>query len=221
MSQDELFRDCVERLLKGEVICPFSAPELYNYMARPGLYPRVEDFLGQIGRGISRTRDGHAFYAVYRDTVDQGTRSLIRNHFERLTTNWEGLLRWLRLARQASESGHPLYAGDIIRESDYLAAIENSTSLQEELEAIASKFGLKGKGRDPRHRLSHLLDRLEKDGFLQRVGTAGTIFKATGRWSILWDQLEFVYQQEGILDTQREQEQAEAPDQEGLFHGSS
>lgn len=221
MSQDELFRDCVERLLRGEVICPFSTQELYNYMTRPELCEQIELYLMRIGRGVNRTRDGHAFYATYRDTADRSTRNLIRNHFERVTKDWEAILRWLRLARSASKTGHPLRAGDSVHESEYLAAIESSTSLHEELEIITAKFGYKGKTQDPRHRLTYLLEHLEKRGYLQRVGATGSIYQATGLWSILWDQLEFVNQQQGILDSQKEEEQAETPDQEALFNGAS
>lgn len=220
MSADPLFRDTVERLLSGDVVCLASCPDLYHYLQESEARDAVSLFLSRIGRDVALTRDDSAFYAVYLDVEDAGTRAQIRNHFERLTTNWEGLLRWLRLARRISPTGHPLQPMEMLYESQLLEAIENSSGLQVELEAIASKFQLKGQGKEPRHRLSQLLVRLERDGYLKQVGATGAIYQATGRWAVLWEQLEFVYQQEGILDAEREQAAAETPDQGGLFHGA-
>lgn len=220
MSHDVLFRECVERLLKGGSICPFATPDLYNYLKRADLYRQVEDYIAVIDRALVWTNDRSAIYAVYRDVSDSSTRAIVRNHFERLSRDWEALLRWLRLVRHAGDTGRPLCAGDTLKESDLLAAIESSSNLQEDLESVAMGLGLKGKSSDPRQRLGALLDRLEKEGYLQKIGQSGMIYQATGRWSILYDQLEFIAQQEGILSAALEDEQNASPQQGGLLHGA-
>lgn len=220
MSQGTLFRQTVENLLRGDVICPFSTPELHAYLKRDEYFLQAEDYLAKIGRGLARTRDSNALYAVYSDITEDEARKAIRGGFERLTGNWEMIMRWLALARHGNPNGHPVFPGDTVRESDLLAAIEQSSSLQEDLDKIATSIGLKSKSREPRQRLAGLFDRFVKDGYLIKVGVGGSIYRATGRWSILYDQLEFVAQQEGILEAQKEADQSEMPTQGGLLNGA-
>lgn len=220
MSTDPLFRATMEHLLQGGVVCAVATPEIHNYLASTANQERVRTYLSPLGRGLAQTRDLVSFYAVYLDTDDASTRRILRHQFDDLTNNWEAMIRWLRMSRSTSEQHHPIMAMDVISESEWLKAIESSSALQDELEVIATKFGLRGKVRDPRQRLRHLLEKLNKMGYLEPIGTSGSMYRATGKWSLLRDLMEWVRQQEGIEEAEREEEEELSQDQEDLFHGT-
>ena len=43
-----------------------------------------------------------------------------------------------------------------------------------------------------------VLSSLEKMGYLKPIGTSGSLFRATGRWSWLYDAMTFIQTHEGI-----------------------
>ncbi|QFU02079.1 hypothetical protein FIU83_10540 [Halomonas sp. THAF5a] len=220
MSSDPLFRATLEHLLQGGVVCSVATPEIYHYLSSSGTQERVRGYLNPLGRGLAQTRDMVSFYAVYLDTEDASTRHILRHQFADLTNSWEAMIRWLRMSRSTSEQHHPIMAMDVVSESEWLKAIESSSALQEELEVIATKFGLRGKVRDPRQRLRHLLEKLHKMGYLEPLGTSGAMYRATGKWSLLRDLMEWVRQQEGLAEAEREDEEAMSQEQEDMFHGT-
>ncbi|MCO7233947.1 MULTISPECIES: hypothetical protein [unclassified Cobetia] len=220
MSYDPRFAATIEGLLKGEVLCPVSANEAHDYLSTLEGQDRVRHYLAEIGHGLEKTRDGSGYYCVYLDTESRSVRHRIRHQFESAVRDWEALLRWLRLSRQASQSSQPLKVKDVVRESEWLAAIENSSMMQEELEVIATRFQVQSQSRDAKVRLRHLLEKLCKLGYLVAIDSSGAIYQATGKWSLLQDQLEFVMEREGIVAEEREAALSE-PQQEGLFLGTT
>lgn len=221
MSADPLFRLTIEHLLQGGVVCPVATPEAHGYLSSSDVQDRVRAYLSPLDRGLAQTRDLSSFYAVYLDIEDSSTRHLLRYQFIDLTNNWEALIRWLRMSRSTSDHQHPISVGETISESEWLKAIESSSVLQDELEVIAIKFGLRGKVRDPRQRLRHLLEKLDKLGYLEPLGASGALYRATGKWSLLRDLMEWVRQQEGIEEAELEEEEALSQEQEDMFHGAS
>lgn len=220
MSFDPLFRGTVEQLITGVIICPVTEPEKFDYLADSVSIDKVQHYLAQIGRGLSCTRDGNGYYAVALDLDDKGTRARIRNEFERITGQWEPLIRWLRMSQQVATDKHPIAFNDTVSEGDWLKAIEASSALQEELEIICLKMQIK-KAQDARQRLRALFEKLQKDGFLKSKGPSGALFQATARWSLLKDQMEFVTQQEGIIAANNARAAEDHQEQEALFHGRS
>lgn len=189
------FRHVVESLLQGKLLCEVSDPESYLYLQSVTAQDSINQYLSKLGRGIAMTADQAGFYCVYLDVDDRATRSKLTRQFMQLATHWEALLLWLRLTRQISANSHPVGYKDTLKESELLASIEQSTSLQAELESIANRFQIKGRS-GPRSRLTELLKFLCSEGFL--VELSPSIYQGTARWSMLQDQMEFIRNQDGI-----------------------
>lgn len=205
------FRDTVEALLEGKLICEVSEPLLCQYLNSDESLERVNLYLSKLDRGVAKTVDRNGFYCVYSDIESSEVRKKLTRQFEHLATRWEALLLWLRFTRQISVNSHPMGYKEILKESELLGAIENSASLQSELEDITNRFQTKGRAGGPRTRLTGLLEYLCAEGFL--VERSPSTYLGTARWSMLQDQMEFIREQDGIKAEQPDRDD----DQEDLF----
>jgi len=85
-----------------------------------------------------------------------------------------------------------------LKESELLAAIEESNSLKLLLESIAQKLKAGGKSTEARAKLTAVIKYLVDHSYLKTMGGAGTQFVATAKWSLLYDQLEFIRSYDAI-----------------------
>lgn len=205
---NQTFRATVEALLEGKILCTVSSSTLYQYLCNESSLDDVNQYLVRLGRGVARTSDHAGFYCVYLDIESRGVRRETITHFERLATDWEALLIWLRLTRQVSTNAHPISAGDVIRESELLASIESSPDQQKDLEDIISRFRIKGRASGPREQLSRIIDYLKTEGFL--IEMSEMTYMGTARWSMLQEQMEFIREQDGIEEAKASEEEQEA-----------
>lgn len=205
---NQTFRATVEALLEGKILCSVSNSALYQYLCNDSSLDEVNQYLVRLGRGVARTYDHAGFYCVYLDIESRGVRRETIAHFERLATDWEALLIWLRLTRQVSTNAHPISAGDVVRESELLASIESSPDQQKDLEDIINRFRIKGRASGPREQLSRIIDYLKTEGFL--IEMSEMTYMGTARWSMLQEQMEFIREQDGIEEAKASEEEQEA-----------
>ena len=100
-------------------------------------------------------------------------------------------------------------AGDVIKESILLSAIENSASLGLQLEKIADKLQRAKGAINTKNRLRSVLDYLCTQGFLVSTSTSGAIYIATAKWSLLYDELEFIHSFDGFEEVSTQPVQTE------------
>ena len=85
-----------------------------------------------------------------------------------------------------------------LKESELLAAIEESNSLKLLLESISQKLKTGGKSTEARAKLTAVIKYLVDQRYLKAMGGTGTQFVATAKWSLLYDQLEFIRSYDAI-----------------------
>ncbi|MDO5352743.1 MAG: hypothetical protein Q4E81_07940 [Succinatimonas sp.] len=188
----ELFESCIEKLLAGEVIGSETTPQLMRYLEDSENLKNVNIWLMQIKRLVAQTQDKRGFYCVYANLDDESRKRQIRSQFDEALNDFNGLVDWLRLCRSISHDARPLEAGDILRESELLAAIENSNTLSSQLERIADKFQRAKKSVTTNNRLRSVLEYLTTKGFFCVSNASGSVYIATAKWSLLYDELEFI-----------------------------
>jgi hypothetical protein len=194
----ERFENCIEILLSGEVICEVSDSDLFRYFLKREKYEHVEKYLYQIGRKITKTRDGAGFYCVYNDISNPKHSKAAKRQLEIAQESFEGLIIWLRLARRVEPDSRPIEAGSRLVESELLAAIEGSSSLKDQLDEVAHRLKRDQKSIESKVKLRGVLKYLSDNGFLKGIGGSGSVYIATAKWSLLYDQLDFLAQYEGI-----------------------
>lgn len=208
------FKDTIETLLSGHIICSVSHPDLYRFMQGEGNEAEVNNYLSKMDKGVATTSDKSGIYCVYNDLDDKEVKKVIAKQFKELAVNWEALLEWLKMSRELSVDAKSLAHGDTLRESELLSAIEGSSRLQDDLSRVIEKFNIKtGGARTASDRLTRLLEYLRTSGFLIRQSES--VYKCTARWSLLSDQMSYVRVQDNILNDKLAEEAGD--EQEELF----
>ena len=123
------------------------------------------------------------------------------------------------MVRNIDSDSRPIDAGTRLNESELLAAIEESSSLSTQLENIAHKFKKGGKSSESKVKLQTVIQYLSDQQYLMPIGSSGSVYIATAKWSLLYDQLEFIRSHEGYSEEVNEQDNP--PDQQiNMFDGN-
>ena len=131
---------------------------------------------------------------------------MAQRQFENVTVNLEGLVSWLRLIRNIDSDSRPIEAGTRLNESELLAAIEESSSLSAQLENIAHKFKKSGKSAEAKFKLQNVMQYLCDQQYFTAIGSSGSVYIATAKWSLLYDQLQFIRSHEGFAEAESDEE---------------
>jgi len=194
----ERFESCIEALLNGDVLCEVTQPELYRYLLEEENLNSIQKFLHQISKKIITTRDKTGFFCAYKDLSNPKHRAAVKREFEVVQASFEGLILWLRLVRRTDPDSRPIEAGYRLMESELLAAIEDSASLNSQLDEISHRLRRDQKSIESKAKLRGVLKYLTDNGFLISVGGSGAVYIATAKWSLVYDQLDFICQFEGV-----------------------
>lgn len=206
-EQASLFADTIELLLQGACICQYSAETSYYYLVDNAKYQDVESYLKRINRQLCKTQDNIAYFAAYNTEHANNYNSHIRAQFNEAINDLEPLVRWLNLCRCADKNERPLLAGDIVKESQLLAAIEDAPLLGDELSKLSQSTLLKNTQSSAKGQLSAILRKLCDHGYLLEHAKASTLYTATGRWSRLYDLMSFIASHEHLdEDSPKQQE---------------
>ena len=215
---DNRFEETINCMLEQKIICETINPELFSYLNNESHRDEVDNFLHKIGRQTARTNDTRGFYCVFSNLDTKVKRSIAQRQFDNVTVNLEGLIGWLRLIRNVDSDSRPIDEGTRLNESELLAAIEESSALSTQLENIAHKFKKGGKSPETKVKLQNVMQYLTEQQYLQPIGSSGSVYIATAKWSLLYDQLEFIRSHEGYSEELNEEESA-SEEQKDMFHG--
>jgi hypothetical protein len=186
------FAQTTQLLLSGRVICEASAPLPYSFLQMESNLEAVRDYLTRIDRTVRITGDGKAYFCAYLDLSETGAKTAVKGQFREFMRDLEPLVKWLQLARECHPSGRPLEAGELLNGSEMLGYIERSPVLTEMLTELTKNKLFKSQAQDGKGRIRQVLDKLVEEGYLIKLDTTGSRFKATGRFSYLYDVLDTV-----------------------------
>lgn len=203
-----LFERTVTALMQEQVICEISDEDLYNYLMMSGSQDAVNRFLGQINRTLRLTSAQDAFVCAYLDLSRPEAKEAVRQQFKEVANHLEAFVHFLRLVMTLESSDRPVQPGDKLSEGHLLDRITAAPTLESKLRSLAEKKIFYTKRSDTAGQLRSVLESLEKKGYLRAVGSSGSVYRATGRWSWLYDVMTFIQAHEGIP-----QEEEAAPEQ--------
>ena len=186
----QTFSTLTLRLLEGHIIDDITEPTLMNWLDDESNFASLQDYLAKLNRQVLFTSDKRGAYLGFIDPYEKDSNHAIRQSFSQISLTLFPLILWLRLVRGVTDSSRPLQAGDSVHLSDLLASIESSKQLELQLADIISKIGRQTK--EAKKQLYSLVEYLENTGYLHPTGSNGMIYKATAKWSLLYDQLEYL-----------------------------
>lgn len=211
-----MFETTLTLLLSGEFICSIRYPDAWRFLEDEAQRRDAEQFLARLGRRLTRTRQGGAWFAAYQD-IGRDERSAIREGFADIKHNLRLLVGFFVHVMQALRQEQFLAPGSIIESSRLMAAIDENPNLRVELQGLA---GLgKGQGGDGtlRGTLERLLKRLRDDGYLVLANPEREIYEVTGKIEYLQEVVDFLMAHQSIPDELPYEigEEGEAEDAQG------
>jgi len=201
MAANPLFEQTIMALLAGDVICEYQHDSLYNYLSVPGHQQQVSSFLAQMNRVLRTTSDQGAWLCAFESTKPKEVKDSIRKRFDEVANNLEPLVAFLRLVMTSEGNQRPVTPGDRISEGALLEQISNAPSLESRLRSLTESKYFRTQKADSALQLRTVIKKLEDEGFLKRLGSSGSQFIATGRWTLLYDLMGFIQAHEGIADS--------------------
>lgn len=194
-----MFETTLTLLLSGEFICSIRYPDAWRFLEDEAQRRDAEQFLARLGRRLTRTRQGGAWFAAYQE-INRDERSAIRECFADIKHNLRLLVGFFVHVMQALRQEQFLAPGSIIESSRLMAAIDENPNLRSELQGLA---GL-GKGQcgdgTLRGTLERLLKRLRDDGYLVLANPEREIYEVTGKIEYLQEVVDFLMAHQSIPD---------------------
>ncbi len=199
-----LFSTVVEALLMGRFICEYTDKLAFDYLQKEVYRDNVNDYLGKIGRKLQLSSTGDVFYCAY-STIDRADRKAsVKAQFNTTINQLEPLVRWLKLAMSALQKESSIQPGDILRQGELLSAIEGAQTLADDLAKIVRSGQFSTTRATPREQLNHIMVKLVESEYLKSHDTKSTTYTATGKWSYLYDVLEFIHIHESMGSEEEE-----------------
>ncbi|MEX1215969.1 hypothetical protein [Saccharospirillum sp.] len=203
MSSEVLLGRTVKALLQGGIICDYADRELADYLSEEDNRERVRAFLQPLNRDVRATTDGRAWIPVYASINDATDRSEVRQSFKLVANQIEPLVGWLRLVMIAQQRPEPIVMGDTLYDGDLTKQLDQVPHLMQQLEVILGKGPFrksinKDSPRWVRDGVTHIFEKLTEMGFFVKPGGTGAAYRATGKWSWLYDMMDYIQSKEGI-----------------------
>ncbi|OZC35134.1 hypothetical protein B9Q17_06440 [Marinobacter vinifirmus] len=206
MQNNPLFEQTVTALLGGKIICEYNYSDLYNYLSLPNHQQKVADFLQQMNRTLRQTSSHDAWLCAYNELNTPDAQAAVRQQFRDATMHFEALVQFLRLHMMVEASQRPIAPGEEVREGQLLERISSAPSLEAKLRSLTTKQPFKTTRTDSAGQIRMVMTRLVEDGYLKQVGTSGSVYQATAKWSWLYDLMTFIKTHEGIRDDSDEED---------------
>ena len=174
----------------------------------------VNDYLRRIRRTLRQTDDGVAWYAASQETEQPETRKRLQKQFAEVIQQLEPLTRWLALLMSAQSTDAPVSPGELVKEGALLSRIEDSAPLADELAQLVKLPLFSSTHSSAKGQLGAVLASLCSTGYLLRNSETGSVYIATGKWSYLFEVMEFIASHEAL---EVESTAGEASDQQALL----
>lgn len=198
MSSNPLFQQCVKSLLEGEIICHYRHGGLASYLSDQDNLDKVNAYLSPLNRQVRQTSSEDAWLCAYIDLNNEEAKANVKVTFGEVVNHMEALVQWLRLAKRSTSNGMVIEPGDTIAQSDMLSSIENAHELSRSLDSLTEKGLFKSSASKIEAKLSAVMHKLVDMGYFKKTAKNGTVYQATGKWSWLYDTLDFIQRHEDI-----------------------
>jgi len=207
IEQSQEFGRIIESLLAQEFICQYTDEIAYEYLSSETYRDNVDRFLRKIGRCLRQTEDRNTYYCAYLNIDSSTVRKHLSQQFKMTINELEPLCRWLSLIMSATQRDAPISPGDALRQGEILSGLENAPALVDDLALIVRSGPFASKKDKVSDQLNHVLNALDDQGYLQRSSPSSSIYIATGKWSYLFEVLEFIHTHEEIGRVSQNEEQ--------------
>ncbi len=192
-----IFKQTIEALLTGMVICETADNDLFQYLEADSNKERVSDFLSNLDRQLSYLDSAQAYYCTY-NSVDSSNKSDISSLFGEVRSYFRPLVEWLDIHLVATGSDTPLRAKDIVNINELFEAFEHDQTLTEQLRRLTTMRPFKTSKIEPREQLVTIFSKLEELGYFVRKSAGSSRYYATARFDLIYLLIEFLNDSEKL-----------------------
>lgn len=213
-----MLKETIELLLKGEFICPITAPRAYKDLKDDETLNKINAILDNLGRYIATTSNGDVYYAAWKNIGDDERRSISRE-FEQLREQLRPIVDFVLFVMDTNMRDNPLMPGDKISESEIISKVEINDFLNERVNRILQIIN-KRKTTDPVPvQIKALFDYMRKQSIIKETIEGSRQFILTGKIQYIYEVLEFIDNNEHILEEEMQNNQITVV-QGDLFSGN-
>ena len=204
-----MFKQSVQQLLSGAVICETAFPDEYLFLQAQSNQDRVTDFLSNLDRQLTYLDAADAFYCTFNE-VDNNNHAELSALFTEIRGMFRPLVEFLELILTASQTDLPIHAKSIININELFDPFEHDQTLREQLRHLTAVKPFKTNKLESREQLVFVFHKLEELGYFVRKNAGSSRYFATARFDLVYQLIEFLNDSEQIeLPETIEQQQEE------------
>lgn len=207
-----MFDVLLKRLLEGKFICEISDETGFRFLQQTDNAQQVDEFLSRLQYRLSKTQNGLAYFAAYRQ-IDADARRDIQRMFQQFRVELQPVVEWLEMMMACLHRDTALSPGDTLSFGSLLQVIESNQALVERLQTFGRFKDFVCTDDAVKSRLEKLLKTLDKWGYLHLSNRDTLIYQVTGKLDYFYQALQFIKEHEQLPMTQNEDDVT----QESLF----
>ena len=203
-----MFKQTVQQLLTGSVICETAFADEFEYLQASENNQRVSDFLANLDRELTYLESADAYYCTFVQ-VDQSNSAELSALFSEIRSSFRPLVEFLELLLTASQTDLPLRAKSMVNINELFDPFEHDQTLREQLRRLTSIKPFKTNKLETREQLVFIFQKLEEMGYLVRKNSGSSRYYATARFDIIYLLIEFLNDSERVELPENEPQQQE------------
>ena len=192
-----MFKQTVQKLLTGAVICETAYAEEYEYIKVTSNSDRIEDFLENLDRNLTYLASADAYYCTFKQ-VDQSNNAELTVLFNEMRSTFRPLVEFLDLLLSASHADLPLRAKSVVNINELFDPFEHDQSLRDQLRRLTSVKPFKTNKVETREQLVYIFQKLEDMQYFVRKNSGSSRYFATARFDLIYLLIEFLNDSEKI-----------------------
>lgn len=211
-----MFEQVATKLLEGAFLCESTAPEAFRWLNTEAAQQEVAEYLGKLGRRLSRTPNDQAYYATWK-RITQGERSEVKKVFTNIKQSVRPVIHFITLCMEAVRKDITPSAGDRLEYANLLKTITTSSHLNEMLREFATmgkEFAVNDAS--TKSMLDKVIQQMERGGYLINISREHETYRFTGKLDYYYQVVDFLMENEQIADPATN-EQDTNPDQARLI----
>ncbi|WP_372881831.1 hypothetical protein [Psychromonas sp.] len=192
-----MFKQTVQKLLTGAVICETAYPEEFEYLKATSNGERVDDFLGNLDRNLTYLESADAYYCTFQQ-VDESNNGALTLLFSEMRSVFRPLVEFLDLLLTASHADLPLRAKAVVNINTLFDPFEQDQTLRDQLRRLTSIKPFKTNKVETREQLVTVFQKLEDMHYLVRKNSGSSRYYATARFDLIYLLIEFLNDAEKV-----------------------
>jgi len=201
-----MFKESIQKLLGGAVICQTAYEAEYLYLKAESQNDKVNDFLSNLDRKLTYLDSADAFYCTF-NQVDDSNHNELSALFSEMRSTFRPLVEFLDLLLTATQADLPIRAKSVLNINELFDPFEHDQTLSEQLRRLTSIKPFKTNKTETREQLVMVFQKLEEMHYFVRKNTGSSRYYATARFDLIYLLIEFLNDAELVSLPEQEKSQ--------------